>query len=101
MLEAGLRRALVRDCFSLLCQRRRTTSKPEELPLFRAFQASEIAKLEVGDWINVRLVVGDSPPSDSLGTGWRQIGTGAKVESYEPMILVSVNVGALRRQLRE
>lgn len=100
MLKAGLRRALVRDCLKLLCSPKEFGSRdPRRVPLYSAFWAQEVVRLEVGDWVNVRLVGTRDNPNEGYSTGWRQVSTGAPVGPYEPDVLVSINTASLRNQL--
>ncbi len=100
LLESGLKRALVRDCLAVLCgPGNRRTRCDADVPLYQAFVTREIARLEVGDWVNIRLCGSGACKQRGLDTGWRQIHTGAEVQGYEPLILISIDVAAIRRQL--
>src|SRR4051794_27578092 len=85
MLEAGLRQSVVRDCVGLLCRYAGETRRVTDVPLFKAFQPHKLARLEVGDGVNVRLH-GSGPLSHQrFDTGWQQIATGAQLAGdYEP-----------------
>src|SRR4051794_12241237 len=48
MLEAGLKRALVRDCLVQLCPV--PSHDLDAVPLYRAFASAGAARIEVGDW---------------------------------------------------
>lgn len=101
MLVAGLRQGVVRDCLTLLSRYpTKRARRITEVPLYQAFHASDGAYLEVGDGVNIRLS-GSSPfPRLQFDTGWRQIATGARVtDAYEPLVIISLNVGALRSRV--
>lgn len=101
MLKAGLRRALVRDCLKLLCSPAELGGRdPRRVPLHRAFLAREVIRLEVGDWVNVRLVGDEKSHKEGNLAGWRQVSTGAAVGPYDPNVLVSINTASLRSQLK-
>jgi hypothetical protein len=99
MLQAGLRQAIVRDCIALLCRiQDEKQRKATDVPLFRAFQATKAAKLEVGDGVNVRLSGAGTLAPQDFDTGWRQVATGAELgDGYNPLIVISINLGLLSR----
>jgi hypothetical protein len=100
MLQAGLRQSVVRDCLALLYRYADQKKTVTLIPLVRASRASQSARLEVGDGVNVRLLSTGTSPEHNQDTGWQQITTGAKLgTAYEPMIGVSVNLGQLSRRL--
>lgn len=101
MLEAGLRRSLVRGCMDLLCGRYGRGTPVHQIPFYQAFQSRGAVSLEIGDGVNVRLhePVGQGP---LLDTGWRQAETGAALQDgYEPLVLVRINVGSLKKLLTD
>jgi hypothetical protein len=102
MLHAGLRQAIVRDCIALLCRfQDGRPRKTADIPLFRAFQATKAAKLEVGDGVNVRLSGTGTLAQQHFDTGWRQVATGVElVDGYEPLIVISINLDLLARLVR-
>lgn len=89
----------MRDCVGLLSRYAdKNARRVGDIPLYQAFQAGTRARLEVGDAANVRL--SGSLPRQKFDTGWRQIAPGARIEgAYEPLVVLSVNVGALRRMV--
>ena len=96
MLEAGLRRALVRDCLAALG--RGSVRRIDQIPLYRAFSHGEPARLEIGDWKFVRLTVADHPLWPALDTGWMALGGGQPPDDeYTPLIGVVLDVGRIRR----
>src|SRR3954451_4631062 len=87
MLEAGLKRALVRDCLAVLC--RAPGRDGGDVPLYRAFAADRSARLEVGDWEFVRLSGSGRSPGKSFDTGWLPLAEGAvPAGAYTPLVMV-------------
>jgi hypothetical protein len=97
MLEAGLKRATVRDCLAALC--RDPGRKVDEIPFYRAFAADRTALLEVGDWRHVRLSGTGRSPRSTFDTGWLPLAGGAAAESYAPLVTVALDVGQIRRKV--
>jgi hypothetical protein len=98
MLEAGLRRALVRDCMTALC--RAVGRDVHLIPLYRAYEARGEACLKVGDWLYMRLLVEGSRPTPSLDTGWLPLtGTEPASPSYAPLVCLSLDVAQVRGRL--
>jgi hypothetical protein len=96
MLEAGLRRALVRQCLAVLA--RNPSRKVDQVPLYRAFAHGEPARLELGDWKCVRLTVAQHPLWPALDTGWLALAEGQPPgDSYTPLVCVVMDVGRIRR----
>jgi hypothetical protein len=94
MLEAGLRRALVRDCMAVLCPA--VGRDVERIPLFRAYQARGAARLEVGDWLYARLLVEGSVLKSSLDTGWLPLAGSVPAASYTPLVCLGLDVAQVR-----
>jgi hypothetical protein len=94
MLEAGLRRALVRDCMAALCPS--VGRDFERIPLYRAYQARGAARLEVGDWSYARLVVEGSALKSPLDTGWIPLAGSVPVSSYAPLVCLALDVAQVR-----
>jgi hypothetical protein len=101
LLQAGLRQGVVRDCVALLGRYAdKKARRVSDVPLYQAFQSGTPARLEVGDGANVRLFGSGPLPREKFDTGWRQIATGARIAgAYEPLVVLGVNVGALRRMV--
>jgi hypothetical protein len=99
MLQAGLRQVVVRDCIALLCRYEDNGLREiNKVPLYRAFEPKRTATLEVGDGVNVRVLVSGSLPDHKFDTTWRQIATGAVLgDGYSPLIVISINLGLLSR----
>lgn len=96
MLEAGLRRALVRDCLAALA--RNPGRGIGQVPLYRAFAHGEPARLEIADWKFVRLTVADHPRWPALDTGWVALDDGRPPdEGFAPLLCVTLDVGRIRR----
>lgn len=98
MLEAGLKRSLIRDCLALLCQG--PSRNLDRVLLYRAFTADLAARLEIGDWEFVRLVGAGVSPGKSFDTGWLPLAKGAvPAEKYTPLVTVALDVGQIRRRV--
>jgi hypothetical protein len=96
MLEAGLRRSLVRECLAVLG--RDPSRGLDNLPLYRAFAHGEPARLEVGDWKFVRLVVAKHMLWPALDTGWLALTEDQPPdEFYRPLVSLVLDVGRIRR----
>jgi hypothetical protein len=94
MLEAGLRRSLVRDCLAALS--RNPKRRINEVPLYRAFAHDELAQLEIGDWRFARLIV--TPTSrPALDTGWLALSDVRPPDDpYTPLVCVVLDLGQIR-----
>ena len=98
MFRAGLRRSTVKRCIAMLCPGRRKFS---EMPLYLAFMATGQAALEVADSHNLRLESSGNLRAHNFDTNWRQIDTGAVLESgYRPDVIVRIDVAKLRDKLK-
>jgi hypothetical protein len=99
MLEAGLKRALVRDCMAGICQP--SGRDPSSMPLARALYARGPARLEVGDWRYVRLVAQRIPgrrvASADTDTGWLPLaGHAPPAPGFTPLMSIGLDLGQLR-----
>jgi hypothetical protein len=100
MLEGGLRRRAVQDCLELL----RSSVVPgsrrlRDVTLIRLLHDKAVAALEIGDGLNVRLKFQEGPAvKTELPTGWIQPDTKAKLEDYDPLLLVRINLAKIRTQ---
>jgi hypothetical protein len=95
MLEAGLRRATVRDCLAALVRSR--DGGPETIPLYRAHMANGPTWLEGGDGSYARLV----GPGGSSVTGataqWLPLGKQTPAPAgYAPLVRVTLDVAQIR-----
>jgi hypothetical protein len=98
MIGAGLRRKTVRNCFDLICSYIVPKSRNvRDVPLFQAFQKREVAMLEIGDHLNVRIYGSEDYRKKKLRFGWRQIETGTTLTDYEPLVVVGINVAKIRK----
>ena len=98
MLEAGLKRALVRDCLAALVGA--PGAKIGDVPMYRAFAADGTARLEVGDWEHVRLLGTGRLPGSTFDTGWLPLaGRPVPARSYAPLVTVALDVGQIRRKV--
>jgi hypothetical protein len=96
MLDAGLKRALVRDCLAALA--RGSIRNVDQIPLYKAFYQRGPARLEVGDWNYARLTVAAHPPWPASDTGWLALGKGRPPgASYNPLVCLVLDVGQIRR----
>lgn len=97
MIGAGLRRRTVMNCFDLIGSPTKAGSRNlDDNPLHQAFEKRDVAILEIGDQINVRIQGSEDFRKRELDFGWRQIETGAKLTNYEPTVVVGINVAKLR-----
>ena len=55
-----------------------------------------MARVEVGDQLNVRMVGSENSFGETPDASWRQIATGARLSDYEPLVCVSVSAARLR-----
>ncbi len=101
MIGAGLRRKTVRECFDLICSYTRPGSRNvQDMPLYQAFER-DVAMLEIGDHVNVRIHGSADYRKRKLDFGWRQIETGAALgDDYEPTVIVGINVAKIRKSIR-
>jgi hypothetical protein len=98
MLEAGLKRSLVRDCLAVLC--RASGRNVGDVPLYRAFVADRSARLEVGDWEFVRVVGSGRSPRKSFDTGWLSLADGvAPATTFTPLVTVTLDIGLICRRV--
>ena len=97
MIGAGLRRKTVRKCFDHICSY--TSHNMHDMPLYQAFQKRELAVLEIGDHVNVRIIGSEDYRTRKLSFGWRQIETGAALNDYEPLVVVGINVAKIRSSI--
>jgi hypothetical protein len=98
MLEAGLKRALVRDCLGVLCQLPSGGSRGVglmKIPLYRALAAGPTARVEVGDWSYVRVHAASSPGRQAFDTGWMPLGGQAVPSGYAPLVAVVLDIGQI------
>lgn len=101
MISAGLRRKTVRECLKVLCIEDQPGRKHQQnVPLWQAFESRDTAILEIGDQLNVRMYGSADYRGQLLDVGWRQIGTGAPVSQYEPLVVVGINVARIRKLLQ-
>lgn len=96
LLEAGLKRATTEKILDCICRRGPGPVTFDSVPLYQAFRKRDVAILEIGDHVNVRLYGTADIARKELETGWMQVETGARLEKYEPMIVVGINAAKLR-----
>lgn len=96
MLEAGLRRPIVRACIEVFSYRFPATTPLLDIPLQKAFHGTGEVWLDVADGVNLRL-----HGAKGLDTGWVQANTGAKLATgYDPVVLLRIKVSAIRDQVQ-
>jgi hypothetical protein len=102
LLDAGLKRELVIDCFKVVTNQHAAAAPSASNPLDRAFISRGPVHLEVGDRRFVRLRAGRARGSESFDTGWIPADGGmAAPADYEPVVAVRINLTPLREALRE
>jgi hypothetical protein len=98
MLQAGLRRALVRDCMAALA--RGPGRDIDQIPLYKAFAHGEPARLELGDWQYLRLTVAQHPLWPAFDSGWLPLAKGRPPgDSYTPLVCLVLDVAQIRRRI--
>jgi hypothetical protein len=100
MLEGGIRRRVVRDCLELLSASVVPGSnRLRDLTFIRVLDEETIIALEIGDGLNVRLVCQEGPAvTTDLPTDWIQPKTMARLENYDPLLVVRINLAKIRRK---
>lgn len=98
LLGVGLKPRAVVRIMDMLCQDKLGAY---DCPLCLVFQERERAALEIGDLLNLRLWGSEDAEQNVLDTGWRQVETGALLQEYEPMVVVSLNVAKLQRRFQQ
>jgi hypothetical protein len=93
MLEGGIRRPLVTKLMTALTKCS-GSMRSADVPLFKASESRGPSHLQIGDGVNVRVAAGTSTAP------WRQISTGATVADYQPRVLISIDVGRIRDEIR-
>jgi len=96
LLEAGLKRVTTEKILDCVCRCGPGPVTFDSVPLYQAFQKRDLAILEIGDHVNIRLHGTAHVARKELETGWIQVETRAHLEKYEPMITVRINVAKLR-----
>jgi hypothetical protein len=97
MLEAGLHRAVVKDCMSRIDASESGESKNL---LLRAFHSNGVALLEIGARKHYRFRSDGSFPAGKFDTDWRCLATGKKGHNYRPYVRVSIDITKLREDLK-
>ena len=98
MISAGMRRSTVMKCMELLCSANGEFRPPiSDIPLIKAFKKRSVAMLEIGDKVNIRMYGSEDYRKRKLDYAWRQVATGANLANYEPMVVIGINVGRLRK----
>lgn len=101
MLEAGLRKSVVKSCLQALC-RAHSPGKPPRtgILLNRALHVGKDVKLSVADGVNFCLEGKQKLSGSDLQTGWLQMATAAPLaRSYVPMVRITLDVGRIRTNL--
>jgi hypothetical protein len=91
MLGAGLKREAVAGCMHLLCGRYGRETKPNDIPLYRAFAGRSPAEVSFADGRCVRLRAAAAAGFKSFDTRWISNDGKAVPTNYEPTVLVTAS----------
>ena len=98
MLDNGLRRAVVMQVLDLICSYTRSRTRDlKSVPLYVAFLSEKVSALQIGDGVNLRFKA-EVPDVGGLPANiWFQVETKARVEGFDPLVVVELNLAKLRR----
>lgn len=98
LLDNGLRRAVVKQILDLICGYSRSKTRDLKfVPLYAAFCSEKVSTLQIGDGVNLRFKA-DGPDVGGLPANvWFQVETRARVEEFDPLVVVELNLAKLRR----
>ncbi len=97
LLEAGLRRATVRDCLAALVEGV-TAANVTEIPLYRAFSTSGPSRLEVGDGSQIRLAIPGRSRAPVPMPDWTPLGGSPRSSAaFEPLVTIAIDLARVRR----
>ena len=98
MLDHGLRRTIVMQILDLICGYTRSRTRDLRcVPLYAAFMSNKVSALQVGDGVNLRFMADGSDVGGLPANVWFQVETRARVEGFEPSVIVELNLTKLRR----
>lgn len=98
MLDNGLRRAVVMQILDLICGYTRSRTRDlKYVPLYAAYLSEKVSALLVGDGINLQFRANGPDVGGLPANTWFQVETRAKVEGFEPLVIVELNLDKLRR----
>jgi hypothetical protein len=100
LLDAGLKRDLVKKCIQVLAQGRRLGAPVSDVPLYQVFASRGPATVYIADRSYFRLRAGKAGGLKVLDTGWVRSGSQVARSDYDPVVVLSVNVAALRDTMR-
>jgi hypothetical protein len=105
MLQGGVRRRAAQDCMDLLVASLVPNSRrPRDILFTRMLHDERVVALEIGDGLNVQLVVKEGPSNRKgeleLPRTWIQPQTKATVENYDPFLVVRINLAKIRNQFK-
>jgi hypothetical protein len=98
LLDNGLRRAVVMQVLDLVCGYTRSRTRDLRfVPLNIAYLSAKVSALQIGDGVNLRFIA-DAPDVGGLpANAWLQVETKAKVEGFDPLVIVELNLAKLRQ----
>jgi hypothetical protein len=99
MLQAGLKRALVRQGLAALCEG--SSRHVATIPLYQAFTTAGAAHMELADWTFVRICGLCRRPGAVCDTTWIPLaGDKPPAKDYEPLVTITINLSQISRKLR-
>ena len=98
LLDNGLRRAVVTQVLDLICSYTRSRTRDVRcVPLYAAYLSEKVSALQIGDGVNLRFKA-DVPDVGGLpANAWVQVETKARVEGFDPLVVVELNLAQLRQ----
>lgn len=97
MLDNGLRRAVVMQVLDLICGYTRSRTRDLRfVPLHVAFFSEKVSALQVGDGVNLRFKADVDDVGGLPANTWFQVETKARVEDFDPLVIVELNLTKLR-----
>lgn len=100
LLEAGIGRIRVTSCMAAFSKSDDPANRNVDgVLLWQAFQARDVAYLEVGDGSHVRVVGSEDYRRKPLDSGWRNLNSGEVALLYQPLITIRIDVARVRRFL--
>jgi hypothetical protein len=103
MLQGGVRRRVAQECMDLLAAPAIPNSRrPRDVLWTRVVLDEAIVALEIGDSLNVRLVIQGDPlrMNSELPQTWIQPPTGATFKNYDPLLVVRINLAKIRKHFQ-
>lgn len=98
LLDNGLRRAVVMQILDLICGYTRSRTRDLRfVPLNIAYLNKKVSALQVGDGVNLRFKADATDVGGLPANIWLQVETKARVEDFEPLVIVELNLAKLRQ----